>query len=120
MRDLKRNRQKLHYALFAEKTPILDEDGFETGDYTAGYGTPVEFKANISSAKGDANVDLFGLDISYQKTISTCSKLPIEEGTLIWHEAAVKDDDGESADYIVVAVAKSLNTVVYALQKRGG
>ena len=40
-----RNTKTIFYALFKEEAPILDDDGYETGDYTVGYGTPVLLNA---------------------------------------------------------------------------
>lgn len=43
MRLLTKNQQCLYCATNNNKIPILDEDGFETGEYATGYNEPVVF-----------------------------------------------------------------------------
>ena len=63
------------------------------------------------------------MSLDYTKTISTCDMtLPISETSVIWFESEVKYNtdgtvDSSSADYSVVAIARSLNNVVYAIKK---
>lgn len=136
MRNLKKNQQNLWYSIFAESIPVYETD--ENGEirYTmingekkpiiveerAGYTEPVLFCANISAARGEAEKDMFGISLDYTKSISTTDmELPIAEGSLIWQdtEPRCKADgtiDDLSADYKVVAIAKLLNSVVYAVK----
>lgn len=125
MRDLKKNQRKLWYALYRDKIPIIDENGDETGDYTTGYGPPVSFDASLSSGKGAAQRDMFGVDVDFTRTISTTDmNLPITETSLVWYETKpvlLKDGcaDPDSADYEVSAPpADGLNVLVIALKKR--
>ena len=88
------------------------------------YAAPVPFSINISAAKGTSEADVFGTDLDYSKTISTTDMtLPITETSIIWYESSpvIREDgtvDEASADYSVVAIAKSLNNAMYALKKR--
>lgn len=138
MRSLKKNRQKLWYSTYADQITIYERD--ENGEIVydeidgelypriiaekAGYNNPVSFYANISAAKGSSDSEVFGVSLDYTKTISTTDMtLPISETSLIWFETEpIIDTDGtvdeSSADYAVVAVARSLNNVVYAIKKR--
>ena len=138
MRSLKKNQQKLWYSTYAGQITIYEQD--ENGEIVyneidgekipriiaekAGYNTPVSFYANISAAKGSSDSEVFGVSLDYTKTIATTDmSLPISETTLIWFETEpVMNDDGivdeSSADYAIVAVARSLNNVVYAIKKR--
>lgn len=138
MRSLKKNQQKLWYSTYADQITIYERD--EAGNIIydeidgerfprilseqAGYNNPVSFYANISAAKGTSDSEVFGVSLDYTKTISTSDMtLPISETSLIWFETEPKyNTDGivnsNSADYSVVAVAKSLNNVVYAIKKR--
>lgn len=123
MRNLKRNQQKLYYSLYKGKVPIIDDDGYETGDYEAGYDIPVSFYANISAARGSSDADMFGINLSYEKTICTCDMdLPITDGTLIWNSRPELKSDGtvdaELSDYVVVKKAKSINSISYAVKQR--
>lgn len=137
MRSLNKNKQKIYYSTYQGKLIIFERD--EKGEIIydeidgellpriltekAGYGEPDYFFANASAAKGRSDEEVFGVSLDYSKTISTTDMaLPITETSLIWIEtepvikAGVVDES--SADYSVVAVARSLNSVVYALKNR--
>lgn len=137
MRSLKKNQQKLWYSTYSEEIKLyqrdengsiiyMDIDGIqepvEIGT-KAGYNNPVSFYANISAAKGSSDSEVFGVSLDYTKTISTCDMtLPISETSLIWFETEPRYNadgtvDSSSADYAVVAIARSLNNVVYAIKK---
>lgn len=138
MRSLKKNKQNLWYSTYADQITIYqrDENGnikyFDDGEGNlipieietkAGYNNPVSFYANISAAKGTSDSEVFGVSLDYTKTISTCDMtLPISETSLIWYETEPRYNadgtvDSSSADYAVVAIARSLNNVVYAVKK---
>lgn len=123
MRSLKRNQQRLYYATYNNKIPITDENGDFTGDYEAGYSAPVSFYANISPARGSSQEEVFGKNLDYSRTLITCDMtLPINEFSRVWIESepvlnADGTANGDSADYSVVQVARSLNSVAYALKK---
>lgn len=122
MRDLIANTKPLWYALYGEKIPITDERGDFTGEYITSYSEPVSFRANISPARGSSEADVFGAALDYSKTISTASmSLPIDEYSLVWDEKPEKLPDGttdfDKAQYKVVAVARGLYHVKYALKR---
>lgn len=139
MRSLKKNMQKLYYSLYSEQIVIYERDSdgniiydeIDGGLYPriiaerAGYGEPKEFYANISMSSGEANQAEYGFDIgSYEAVLVTTDKtLPLNELSLIWHttEPVVGADgvvDEATADYSVIAVKPSLNSVKYLLKKR--
>jgi len=129
MRSVKRNKKSLYYQLYQSRAPVYETDldgniiydqvtgkPLETGDYTAGYGEPVEFKANVSPARSEASVEPFGVQTDYDKVICSCDRsLPIDELTRIFVDR--KPVDKKGADYKVVKVAKSLNSVLYAIKQ---
>lgn len=137
MRNLKKNQHKLWYSTYANQITIYkrDSDGNIIYDEIdgkrfpriiaerAGYNNPVSFCANISATKGSSDSEVFGVSLDYTKTISTCDMtLPISETSLIWYETEPRYNtdgtvDSFSADYAVVAIARSLNNVVYAIKK---
>lgn len=143
MRSLKKNKQLLYYATYSDEIKIYqrDEDGnikyievdgelkpIERGT-VAGYNEPVLFYANISMSGGEAEVREYGFDIgSYEAVLVTTDKtLPITETSRLWHTTEPKLNadgtvDGDSADYSVLAVKPSLNSVKYLLKKlpKGG
>lgn len=136
MRGLKRNKVKLWYQLYDANVPVYDKDldgnlilnpvtgePLLTGDYTAGYKAPVAFKANVSPARSEASTDPFGVNVEYDKTICSCDlELPIDELTMLFVDKVPQfgDDDMliNEADYKVVKVAKSLNSLLIAIKKR--
>lgn len=36
MKLMKRNLTPVHYCLYSERIPLLDDDGYETGEYKVG------------------------------------------------------------------------------------
>lgn len=139
MRSLERNKQKLYYATYHDKTVVYerDENGnivyvdidgtqvpVEISTNNAGYSAPIEFRANVSAGKGDSESSVFGISLDYTRVISTTDKkLPITNTSLIWIETVpVLNIDGsanaDSADYTVALVAPSLNNVSIAIKAR--
>lgn len=139
MRTVRRNKQKMLYALALGSTPIYnfyeDDEGnkypLETGEYELTYSTPIEFFANISMSGSDAEATEYGLSTADYQAIIELDKgaIPIKEGSLIWFKSDVEYKyDGEeievevngetvltkapkpvSGDYTVVKISDSLN-----------
>lgn len=115
MRVVKRNRIPVAYAFFDGTEPIYDENGNKTGEYTVKYTKPVKAKMNISGGRGQATVALFGMNSSFSRTAVTEDlDTPFSTETVFWID---KDPDSEPHDYIVVAVARTINQVVLALDE---
>lgn len=121
MRCLKKNKQTFYYYLYGGKQPVTDEDGYLTGENAVTYLEPVECKANISAGSGDAQVELFGTNITYDKVIVLDDiNCPIDTNSLLCLDIAPQPYTlGETPehDYIVKAVAKSLNSISIAISK---
>ncbi|MGL6219336.1 MAG: hypothetical protein ACRC36_14970 [Lacrimispora sphenoides] len=129
MRGLKRNQKKLYYQLYLEHIPVYEKDldgniipdpvtgkPLLTGDYTVGYAAPVKFWANVSPARSEAQTEPFGVNTDYDKVICFCGPpLPIDELSQIFVDR--KPGDGKGADYKVVKVAGSLNSLLYAIKQ---
>lgn len=138
MRSLKKNQQILWYSIYADQITIYERD--ENGEIVyidaektipkiiaerAGYNKPVSFCANISMSGGETNQAEYGFDTgSYEAILVTTDKsLPLDELSLIWHttEPVVSANgvvDESTADYSIIAVKPSLNSVKYLLKKR--
>lgn len=122
MKALLRNKRSFWYANITDTEQITDDDtGYETGETYIGYSDPVEVKANISAARGNADLDEFGINANYSKTIVTDNlTLPIDKSTILWIDCE-PDEFGEAGeikhDYVVVAVAKSLNSMTIAIKE---
>lgn len=130
MRCMQRNKVDFYYALFSKRVPIVDEYGNDTGEYDVQHGNPVKSSANISAAKGETQTRQFGENVSYDKVIAMDNDAPpIDEYSILWIDTMPKlNADGSLAvdsegkvktphDYIVKKVAKSLNSVSYAVSK---
>lgn len=107
------NEQTFYYALYLGKTRNTDSQGYYTGESSINYDTPVECKANISAARGEASTEPFGNDVDYDRTIVTCEDLPIDEQSILW--IGISTDNPHN--YIVKKVAKSLNVLSIAVKK---
>ena len=115
MRELERNKRTIYYALFVTNEPILDEDGYDTGETRPVYGTPVELRINVSPALGESATRQFGTVVDYDRTLVICdTSLPIDEQTVLWID---ETDTSKSFDYTVKKVAKSLNSLQIAVKK---
>lgn len=114
MRELERNKQRIYYALYTGKVDAVDENGYKTGEKTKSYSDPVSFRINVSPARGNADREIFGIELSYTRTMTT-DKLdcPIDVDTILW----VGRDTSEPHNYIVVRKAQSLNDIVYAIRE---
>lgn len=122
MKALERNKQKIYYANYTGETDIYDEDGLFTGEHKPGYTSPVSVKVNVSASKGQTEIDLFGTDLNYTNTVVTDKDLGIDEHSVLWvgkeaYQTVSTTSVVTPYNYIVVSVAKSLNSVVYAIRK---
>ena len=119
MRLMKRNQTAIYYCLYKGKEPLLDEDGNETSEYRILYERPVKLMCSVSHATGDAQVNMFGNLDSYDKVLITNDmSCPIDENTVLFVDSKPGYRQGKPAfDYTVKRVAKSLNTISYAVSK---
>lgn len=113
MRTLDRNKQKIYFANLIGQADVIDEYGCFTGETTTEYSEPVPVKVNISPARGEASIELFGTDLNYTKTIVMDKDYGLNENSILW----VDKDPSEPYNYIVVSVAKSINSVSYAIRE---
>ena len=121
MKVLLRNKQPFWYANISTTAAAYDANGYETGEITTTYTAPVQTAANISPARGTSDLDVFGINENYTKTIITDDlTLPIDKSTILWI-GVVPDANGEAGavkhNYCVVAVAKSLNSMTIAVKE---
>ena len=139
MRCLKKNMQKLYYATYAGEVVVYKKD--ESGEVIyvddgtgnkepveagtkPGYSEPILLNANISVSGGESEMAEYGFENGdYEAVLVTTDKsLPICETSRIWHDTEPQTDEnghalGDSADYSVLAVKPSLNSVKYLLKR---
>ena len=121
MRGLDRNKKTVYYALYTGKTEIVDADGNRTGQFIEGYSDPVAISVNVSAARGTADMEQFGIEANYSRTLVSCDmSLPIDTDSILWVDV-VPDADGEDGavkhDYVVVTVATSINSKTIAIRE---
>lgn len=119
MKTMERNKTTLWYMTYAGSAPVLDEYGNEIGTEVT-YNPPIMLRANISPATGSSQVEQFGSLAGYDKVIVTDGvDCPIDENSVLFIDKAVEfTDDGKPLyDYTVKRVARSLNSVSYAVTK---
>lgn len=117
MRTLNKNKQDFYYALYSSKTMATDANGLKTGEVVETYTTPAKMSANISPASGSAELEMFGMDTNYSKTIATdMMNCPITETSRLWIDVE-PNLTASNWNYEVVGIAKSLNSVRYAIRE---
>lgn len=119
MKLMKRNLKPVHYCLYADRVPLLDDDGNETSEQRIVYGEPVKLMCSVSPATGYAQANMFGNLESYDKVLITDDMTcPIDENTVLFVDKEPEFRDGKPIfDYTVRRVAKSLNAISYAVSK---
>lgn len=109
MRDLRRNQTEVQYALYLGNKELIDGMGCATGEFAPDYGEKTSLDISVSSNKGDYSQQQFGNLLDYDRTMITHDTgCPINENSMIYIGAE---------QYIVRAVAKSLNAVQYAIKR---
>ena len=114
-----RNTKTIYFALWKENVPVLDDDGYETGDYTVGYDKPVTLDANVVSKSSTVAREYFGENLEYHKVILTEADCPIVESTAIWIDTAdpTVENSNIAHNYQVVGINDSLNYKAIAVKK---
>ena len=123
MRNLNINKRVLVALNYMGKTDVVDDDGNETGESKINYGAEIVFKAHISGARGSSQVEVFGVELNYDKTFvltkQEYKKLRFTENTIFFVDKKPEyDKNGDPLyDYRVERIAESVNEVVIALRK---
>lgn len=114
MRICNRNKQSIYYALYEDSTELVDDYGNATGQITNNYADPIEMRCNVSPARGTADIEQFGANTNYTKTIVTDNMTcPIDEHSILW----IGRDTTGPYNYVVTQVARSLNSITYAIKE---
>ena len=121
MRTLKKNQRSFYYYLYRDKVDAVDKDGYQTGEKVLRYHVPVECKGNISAGVGEKQVELFGSNVKYERVIIVDDiNCPIDENSLLCVDIQPEPYNPNETpvhDYIVKAIAKSLNVFAIAISK---
>ena len=124
MRNLERNKQELFYLNYVKTEKVLDSNNPElkTGEKRVVYTKAIKIKAHVSGAKGSSMVEVFGTDISYDKTIlltkNEFAKSGINENSVFFIDTPVKYIDNVPLyDYEVKRIANTPNEVLIAVKR---
>ena len=113
MRTIQRDKRTIYYALYVSDGEITDSDGNYTGEHTDYYSAPVKARMNISGGRGQAEIELFGIDNPFTRTAVTDDlTTPFDTATVFWFES---DPVTEEHNYRCTGVARTINQVVIAL-----
>ena len=113
MRTLQRNKRTIWYALYNGVTEVVDEDGNYTGEQEVSYGEPIQARMNVSGGRGQAEIELFGVDNPFTRTAVTDDlTTPFNTNTIFWFDA---DPEMDSHNYRCTGVSRTINQVVIAL-----
>ena len=114
MRCLNRNKQSFYYANYSGMNKLVDSNGHFTGEYGITYTNPTQAYGNISPATGSDYPSPFGVMEGYDKVIVMSNpNFPVTETSVLW----IENDITDSYDYIIVKIARSLNSVSIAIKK---
>lgn len=122
MRNLEINKSSISYLNYKGTENVVDSAGNYTSEKRVVYSPKKDIKAHVSGAKGSSMVEVFGTDISYDKTIlltkQEFDKSGIDENTVFFINAKVKYDNGTPLyDYRVKRIAETINQVLIAIEK---
>ena len=114
MQLLKRNQRTISYKNFnGQQVPLIDDDGYETGETSVGYTEIKTVRAYMTANRGDASEEMFGTTLDYDNILYAELSCDIDEFSLLWVDVPTTDAN----DYIVRRVATSLNHKAIAIKK---
>lgn len=120
MRCLEINKKKFYYCNYDKMIDVVDENNNKTGEKLISYTQPKEYSANISTNKGDSQLEFFGNFNDYDKVIvADDPNLDIDENSVLFIDKEVSYDSLgiPQYDYIVTKKAPSLNGIAIAIKR---
>ena len=116
MRTLELNKTELWCVEQIDLIPILDINGYDTGEVTKVFNTPRKIKLALQPSDGIVSNKIFGIDSSLDK-ISISNDVVLTEKSLLFLSEPVSNFD-TTYEYAVSKIKKSLNTYNYGLRNR--
>lgn len=115
-----RNMRKFYFARVIGTEDNVDDYGNIIGT-TVVYSNPQLCWGNISGGRGSGDTELFGIDVSYDKTISPFPHNDIPYGSVFWIETmpTIKADGSTDTpwDYVLSASSQTNNNAVIAIKR---
>lgn len=124
MRNLEKNKSPIRYLNYKSEEKAIDSEGNYTGETIVGYTKPYLIMGHISGARGSSQVEVFGTDIDYDKSIlltkEEFKKTGIDENSIFFiDKEVVFDGTTPLYNYRVERIAETINEVVIAVKKVG-
>lgn len=108
MRGLRRNETVIYFANFS----VSETD--EWGNEAQGYGAPRQYRIAVSAETGGITQNAFGDSLNYSRQMITHNMdCPINENSRLW----INNDVSQPHDYKVARVSRSLNCIVYLIER---
>lgn len=124
LRNLPFLEQDFWYARMKGYEPEVDSEGNLTGDDVLTYENPVHAKARIGFTQYYDADTAFTKGVVHNRAISSVTKFPIDEYTVLWIDVEpVINQDGSTdtePDYYCVAYRQDIHRNVWAIRKREG
>ncbi len=124
LRNLPFLEQDFWYATMKGYEPEVDSEGNLTGDEVITYNNPVHAKARIGFTQYYDADTAFTKGVVHNRAISSVTKFPIDEFTVLWIDVEpVINKDGSTdtePDYYCVAYRQDIHRNVWAIRKREG
>lgn len=120
MRCMERNKVRFWFCLYKGTADLKDAKGYKTGEKRVVYSKPEECYGNISPATGTVQLQQFGNMEQYDKVLVMDNPdCPIDENSVLFVDCTPTYDkeNRPQFDYTVKRVARSLNSVAYAINK---
>lgn len=117
MRTCQRNKRDIWYSLFVDVSNITDSDGNYTGEQTISYTTPSQARMNVSGGRGQADVDVFGIDNPFTHTATTDDlTTSFNTDSVFWFGVTPGSTASEIPhNFRCTGVSRTVNQVVLAL-----
>ena len=112
MRALNKNKTKLWVVEVVSKTEIMTNK-FLTGDYQVTYSVPKEIYLHLYPSNSVISNRVFGKDASFDMIAVTNDVVLTPTSLLFLTQPSA--NYGDTYDYSVSSIAKSLNTITYGL-----
>lgn len=143
MRTSIRNKRPIWVRPYLGITQLSDAEGNLTGEYEVKYDLPSRVMANVTPAKGQAALEIFGNSEEYDKiALIDCTEdivfSPhdydgmltdggnlfgvgrITENAVFFVDTSPDESGNDGYDYIVRRIAKAFNSVAIALKRING
>lgn len=113
MKTIRSNKRVVFYRKYLGKRPIVDDDGYETGEYKVKYGKLKKAWVNVTAGRGQKYVREYGGSEEYDRKL-VVKDTPLEPNDVMWIDSL---NVLAPYDYLVVDRARGLNNSTILVRK---